>query len=160
MAVDVGVKIEGMKAIEAKLQGLGSKMDKTALKAHKRIEPIVGRSARDYAPISPKKGQYAQTLKGGKSTRTDFNPGGLVRSIKVEATIGFVHLFVPNDSEAARYAKKVHEKDGITNWGPGTIAKGSQAREQFMTRAIKDNEGNIKTIYNSEITKAVGAMNG
>ena len=160
MAVEVTMQVKGMPEIRRKLESLTpAEMKRATKRAHSRIELNVLRTAKDYTPISPKKSQFAATLVGKVSKQTTFNPGGLMRSIRTRVTTEFMEIFVASGSEGSKYARKVHEKEGITQWGPGTIAKGPQAKEQFMTRSIRDNEKNIVVIYNGEIKKSMRRLN-
>jgi hypothetical protein len=72
-----------------------------------------------------------------------------------QATIG-----VPMNSGARDYAYKIHSLKG-KSWnkrGLGTRAKGSQADEKFITRAVEDETKNIILIFESEINKALEAL--
>ena len=85
------------------------------------------------------------------------NPGGLQRSIsvmKVEATDSeaVVEIGVPLNSEAAKYAHRIHDQGphGTREWtknGPGTVAKEHLPRnypgyvgDKFIARAVRDTE--------------------
>lgn len=75
---------------------------------------------------------------GGKASHLGVNPGGLSRSIQLEYADDHVDVFVPSNSEGADYAEKIHDEKGIT-WkhrGPGTQAKGPQADDKFIGRAL------------------------
>lgn len=79
-------------------------------------------------------------------------PGGLMRSIMFRATPGYAEIYVPANSPAGSYAYKIHE-ERYSKWrelGPGSQAKGPQAREKFITRAILDNEHAIFQIVRDE----------
>ena len=160
MAVEVTMKIQGLSEVRRKLATLApAEMKRATAKAHNRMELIVLGDAKNFTPISPTKSQFARTLVGKRSKQTTFNPGGLMRSVRTRATVDFMEVFVASNSEGAKYAKKIHEKEGITRWGPGTIAKGPQAKEQFLVRAIRSNEKNIIIIYNDEIKKSMVRLN-
>lgn len=154
---EMSVETKGMEQIQNRLASLGREMDKTTKKAHGRIEPLVHRDAVMNAPKSPTKFQYEQTLVGKKSKRTDLNPGGLERSIEVKHNNEYVHVFVSDTSEAKKYAVKMENHDG--NWGTGTKAKGARAGNKYMERARKDNEKNIKLIYDDEINSTLKRLN-
>ena len=51
-----------------------------------------------------------------------------------------VDILVPSNSAAGDYAKKMHDEKGRTwkNRGVGTVAKGPQADEKYIERAIED----------------------
>ena len=158
MEMDFVIETKGMQKVQRKLNTLIPQRVKVVLlKSHNRIKLVILKTAHSYAPISPTKGQYVGTLVGGKSGRTTLNPGGLTRSIIGKATDEFVEIFVPSNSEAGSYAKKMHEWEG--SWGAGTKARGSQAGNQFITRAIKDNEENIVKIYEDELDKEINRLN-
>lgn len=75
-------------------------------------------------------------------------PGGLERSISHEATKDGLSIFCAVNSEAGAYAKRIHDEKG-TKWflrGIGTRAKGPQADEKFITRAIVDSDEDVQTI--------------
>ncbi len=82
-------------------------------------------------------------------------PGGLMRSITFASDADTAEIFVPSNSEAGKYARKIHDDKGISWWkrGPGTQAKGPQAREKFILRAIQDNEDTALKIIDSEMEK-------
>jgi hypothetical protein len=85
-------------------------------------------------------------------------PGGLMKSIAFSSSDSHAEIFVPSNSPAGSYAFKIHELKG-SKWkerGPGTQAKGSQADDKFIMRAITDNEGNIIAIMKDQIDKAIG----
>jgi hypothetical protein len=84
-------------------------------------------------------------------------PGGLMRSIAFTSSDSQMEIFVPSNSPAGTYAKKIHDEKGST-WkerGPGTQAKGPQADEKFIERAVKDNEANILAIITDQVNKAI-----
>ena len=158
MEMDFKIETKGMQKVQRKLNVLVPQRVKVVLlKSHNRIKLVILKVAHNYAPISPTKGQYMQTLVTGISKRTTLNPGGLTRSIIGRATDEFVEIFVPSNSEAGQYAKKMHEWSG--GWGEGTKARGPQAGREFITRAIKDNEGNIIKIYEDELDKEINRLN-
>lgn len=94
---------------------------------------------RDYCNVGPTKAQYVSTLKKGKTKRKSFSTGGLEQSITQETLLDGMEgkVFVPSNSAAGKYAKKIHDGRGKTwhNRGPGTRHKGPQAREKYLTRA-------------------------
>ena len=66
-------------------------------------------------------------------------------------------VFVGSNSLAGKYAKRIHD-DRYKSWwdrGPGSIAKGTHAREKFIERAINDNESQFFAIIESETGKAI-----
>ena len=93
--------------------------------------------ARDYCHVGPTKAQYVATLKGGVTKRKSFSTGDLERSITQEKLHDGMEgkVFVPINSAAGKYARKVHEGKGR---GPGTVHKGNRAGWQFMPRAKRE----------------------
>jgi len=156
------LKINGMEMVDRTLlRTVPAEITKTMERAHDRIQRIVVARARKYCPISPKKGQYEGTMKRKKqSISTSFAPGGLTRSIDGESTKNYASIFVPMNSEGARYAKKIH--DGTYNLGVGSRAKaamsGMPVGPRYIERAIKDETGNIKIIHQDEINQGVRRM--
>ena len=98
----------------------------------------------------------AEAILGKKPKRgVQANPGGLQRSIgvqKVEAndSQAWVEVGVPLNSEAGKYAHRIHDQGphGTREWtqnGPGTRAKEKESRkypgyvgDKFITRAVAD----------------------
>ena len=84
-------------------------------------------------------------------------PGGLQNSITMRNTPEQAEIFVPENSPAGKYAVRIHDMKnqpgGWHNRGPGTIAKGAQADEKFIERAINDNMPEIDRIVNDQIDK-------
>ena len=160
--MEATLKINGMEMVDRTLlRTVPAEVVKTMERAHDRIQRIVVVRARKYCPISPTKGQYESTLKRKKkSISTRFAPGGLTRSIDGESNKNHASIFVPTNSEGARYAVKIH--DGTYNLGVGSRAKaassGLPVGPKYIERAIKDETGNIKIIYQDEINKGVARM--
>ena len=105
------------------------------------------RGASTKITINPNTGQVSV----GRSTlrsRRQANPGGLQRSIdvlgvKVTASEASVEVGVPLNSEAGKYAHYIHDQGprGTRKWterGIGTKAKGAQAGDKFIERAVDD----------------------
>ena len=82
-------------------------------------------------------------------------PGGLMRSITFASDDGKAEIFVPSNSDAGKYARRIHDEKGITWWkrGPGTQAKGPKADDRFILRAITDNEHQMLKIIDDEMRK-------
>lgn len=84
-------------------------------------------------------------------------PGGLMKSIAFTSTDSRAEIFVPANSPAGTYAKKIHDEKG-SSWkdrGPGTQAKGPKADDKFIERAAKDNESNILAIITDQVNQAI-----
>lgn len=67
----------------------------------------------------------------------------------------YVDIMVPANSAASGYASKIHDQKG-RSWqqrGPGTVAKGPQADEKFIARAITTLQPRISEIF-TEATAA------
>lgn len=132
-----------LKKLDADLRG------EVALRANNRVGKTVADLAATYSPISPKKSQG-----GGEEAA----PGGLQNSIRHKATPAYVDIHVPINSQAGTYAVKMHDKKR-KEWfrrGRGTVAKGPQADDKFIERAIGDSwkAGIIRNIWFGEIRKA------
>ena len=124
----------------------------------KRAVLIIHREAVKNAPVSPTNAQYSKAvLKRKKRTKQRMHPGGLSRSIEWEVAGNEGSVYVAENSEAARYAKVIHDEryKRWKNRGPGTIAKGSRAREKFIERALADNLGKVNEILDAALGKAV-----
>lgn len=78
-----------------------------------------------------------------------------MRSINFASDASKAEVFVPSNSEAGKYARRIHEEKGLTWWrrGPGTEAKGAQADHKFILRAIEDEDSNMMKIIDSEMEK-------
>lgn len=70
-------------------------------------------------------------------------PGGLEKSIQWRLTGRGMNLdaeiYVAANAEAGKYAKRIHDEKGKT-WrkrGPGTVAKGAQADDKYILRAVQ-----------------------
>ena len=115
------------------------------------IGAVVKHTAVRYAPISPTSALLRKLGKGNKQG----TPGGLMRSITFASDAEKTEVFVPSNSEAGKYARKMHDEKGLSWWrrGPGTAAKGPQADHKFILRAIQDEEGTIGRIVDDEMEK-------
>ena len=131
-------------AAETLISDSGVMLDKVIEPTMRKIALLVEGESIERANISPTKAQYEK--EHGKTKRTNFNPGGLERSIKSESNKNSASVFVADNAEASGYAFKIHSQKGI-KWarrGPGTRAKGKQADHMFILRAIKDNAKDIE----------------
>lgn len=139
------------------LDGLPEKGMAQVRRGLKRAVLLVHREAVKNAPVSPTNAQYSKAvLKRKKRTKRRMHPGGLSRSIEWEVVGNEGVVYVAENSEAARYARRIHDERYKTwkNRGPGTIAKGSRAREKFIERAMADNVGKVDEILDAAIGKA------
>jgi len=165
--MDITGDLRGVEQAIAELDQMAAAAPDAAHKALTRCALLVHRDAKRNAPRSPS----AKILKALRTTsrrthRKDRatsrpSPGGLERSIEWEvATFGGgvnASVFVSANSEAGKYAARIHDEKGST-WshrGPGTIQKGARADAWFIERAVKDNEGNMMDIIRSEMDKVI-----
>ena len=153
------VKIQGVDKLMASIAHLPNLVSGALRNSYGRIGRLVHPVAKAYAPRSPTMGQLSKTLKRKKRTSSRRKPGGLEKSIAYEVLPGNAgcSVFVASNSFAGKYAKRIHDEKGKTwrNRGPGTVAKGAQADEKFIERAIRDREPKFLTVIKSEIRKAV-----
>lgn len=124
-------------------------------KAIARAVLLVHRKSVKYAPISPTMAQKYRLRKTRRKVKrkalaySRAKPGGLSRSIDWSAGATEGSIFVSRNSEAGKYAKRIHDEKYISwrNRGIGTIAKGRQADDKFIARALKDSEKAIDNIF-------------
>lgn len=144
----------------------------------RRIGHLVQTTAVAYAPKGPTQAEIERLRKAEwklrgkkpsarqkKAWRASRNPratsrpkpGGLMRSIGMTSSATDATVFVASNSEAGKYAFRIHEEKGKTwkNRGPGTVAKGAKADDKFITRAITDTRQKQVEILKSEIDKAI-----
>lgn len=124
--------------------------------------------ARFYCPISPTQAQVNAARKAeGKRRqrhRKGFHrkrPGDLMRSIDAKWDANGFSVFIPQGAPAQAYAKYIHDQKGV-KWfkrGIGTVAKGPQADEKFIARAMKDSSQTILRNLDAEIAKATRSIN-
>lgn len=135
--------------------------------AKKKIVLLVRREAGRNAPKSANMTQLKMHRKTGKkkSKLTKRNPrafskakpGGLERSINGTVEKGEMVIFVEANSEAGKYAERIHDKKFV-DWkkrGVGTVLKGIRADEKFIERAIKDNEKKIREQLEKGLERAI-----
>ena len=144
--------------VAGEFEELSRRMQSAVRRGLKRIAQVVCTRAKWYAPKSPTKAMlrqlYAFGSRGGGKNRP--RPGGLMRSIDKVSNEHSASVFVGQHSEAAAYAKRIHDEKGQTWWnrGPGTIAKGPQADEKFIDRAGDDEAENALAILDEEMEAA------
>ena len=129
---------------------------------------VVKKTAKLYCPISPTQAQVNAARKAeGKRRqkhRKGFHrkrPGDLMRSIDAKADGNGFSVFIPQGAKAQAYAKYIHDQKGI-KWfkrGLGTVAKGPQADEKFISRAVRDSNRTILHNLDVEIAKAARSLN-
>lgn len=114
---------------------------------------------RGKSPSGAQKAAWKASRKANSHSRPA--PGGLMRSIGAKSDATNATIFVATNSEAGKYAFRIHEEKGKKwkNRGPGTIAKGSKADEKFITRAIDDTHQKQVAILRDELNKAIAKGN-
>lgn len=153
--------ITGINELQVAFQQLQRTTGANIHRALARCGLIAVREAKANAPRSPTNKILSATFKRKKRTSRKMMPGGLEKSIFFEVKPYGVKdyvasVFVPSNSFAAKYAKRIHDDKGRT-WqkrGPGTEAKGARADEKFIERAIKDNVDKYTAIFLDETKKA------
>jgi len=156
------------KSVYRRLEKLSAKgMPQAQLSAHHIIGMLVKRTAVKNAPISPTQQVLNRLRKTTGKTRRKASatsrtkPGGLQRSIEMESDQNDAAIYVASNSEAGKYASYIHDKKNVQGgWfkrGLGTVAKGPQADEKFITRAIEEHStnGDIKKIIEDQIDRAL-----
>jgi len=144
--------------VSGEFADLGRKMKAAVSRGLRRIGQTVCARAKWYAPKSPTRAMlrkiYRFGSRGGGKNRP--RPGGLMRSIDWVSNEHSVSVFVGQNSEASKYAKRIHDEKGLTWWnrGPGTVAKGPQADEKFIDRAANDEADANLLIMDEEMERA------
>jgi hypothetical protein len=135
-----------------------------------RIGAEVRRTAIQNAPISPteavrksllkprsvKRGTGGRFLSRKRRTRkVGATPGGLAKSIVFVSDADSAEIFVASNSEAGKYAERMHDGKGVSWWkrGPGTVKKGAQADAKFIKRAIATEEPFMLRVIDAEMEK-------
>lgn len=149
--------ITGMRELAAQFARLERAAPQCAARALERCGLIAVREAKANAPRSPTMKILSATLKKKKRTARRTFPGGLEKSITYEVTGGAASVFVASNSYAGKYARRIHDEKFVTwkNRGAGTIAKGNRADEKFIERAVNDNQGKFRLIFEDEIRKGL-----
>ena len=149
--------IQGLDAVDAAIRNLSKVAPQAARAALRDTGQMLVHEAFLNAPKSPTMKKHSATLKRKKRTARRMLPGGLERSIQFESDDAKCSVFVASNSEAGRYARRIHDEKGVTwrNRGPGTIAKGARADEKFIERAVRDNLPKIQAVFDDELRKAL-----
>lgn len=160
MSGDAAIDTSG---VEAALDTLKGSVSAEVARAVQRACMIVHREAVRNAPVSPTNAQYSKAvLKRKKRTKRRMHPGGLSRSIEWETRGMEGSVFVASNSEAAAYARKIHD-DKYKSWrnrGPGTIAKGTRADDKFIERALNDNADAIGALIEKAVASGIRKQQG
>lgn len=154
-----GMRIEGVNEISGGLARLNRVIAEKHAIALRRATLLVHRESVMNAPRSPTSAQLFRLRKTKGKTRRNPGahsrpkPGGLRRSIEFDVKPKFGEVYVALNSEAGKYAAKIHDERYITwtNRGPGTVALGERARELFIERAVNDNRGEIDRIMENAL---------
>jgi len=158
---EIVVSVRGYEAAAARLQAAAAAGALAIASAMRQIAKVAHREAVKNAPISPtaallkaaRKTDRKVTRKARATSRP--KPGGLERSISFMSDGDTAKVFVASNSEAGRYAFRIHNEKGVT-WrrrGLGTVAKGGRADEKFIFRAIDQNTDDFRRILKHEIGK-------
>ena len=156
------VDIQGGEQIVRLLTSTRQKVSDGIRRGLAETAKVVAKKAKAYAPRSPTRTQISATLKLKRRSSTQTMPGGLEKSIQYEVRLSdpknpCAVVFVPSNSPAGAYAKFIHDEKG-KKWfkrGIGTIAKGDQADEKFIERAIKDQSKFFEAIMKRAISQGV-----
>ena len=160
--MEVQIEFQNVGRLLDTLRVVARDSDQATRRAMNRVGLLAHREARKNAPRSPTLAVYRKaTGRAAKLSKargvSRAKPGGLERSVQLAFGIAgdTAEIFVASNSEAGKYAKRIHDDKG-KSWhrrGPGTVAKGSHSDEKFIARAIYDNEGKIENIIRSEHRK-------
>ena len=167
LAIGVDITIQSPNIADAlrELERLGPAAAKSLERSATRASFLVQRESIRNAPRSPSQKIVRALRKTRRKTKRKDravsrpNPAGLERSIARDVIVGpdgvTASVFVASNSEAGRYAARIHDGKGLTwrNRGPGTIQKGARADDKFMDRAVIDNEAVLLEIINDEAGK-------
>ena len=126
---------------------MGKKLAANIRRGFREIGQAACSRAKWYAPKSPTRAMlrkmYRFGSRGGGKNRP--RPGRLMQSIQWISDDRSATVFIGRSAPARAYAKRIHDEKGKTWWnrGAGTVAKGPQANEKFIERAVKDEYRNI-----------------
>ncbi len=160
--MEVNSELKGLQEMIAATRAIQAKVEKARTEALKAAALTVHALARRYAPISPTQAQRNALRKTKRrivrkaTAHTRAKPGGLTRSIEFYAGPEYASVFVAANAEAGKYAAKIHDEKFKT-WrkrGIGTVAKGSQADDKFIERALADSKEKIDGIFEAKFRKA------
>lgn len=160
MASDFTVDTSALKRLDRSFAKAGKDFGNGRKKFLKSIGVLIQGKARKYCPESPTLKQYADMNQDGVTLRdrSSITTGTLRRSISVESTDSYVSIHVPVNSGGGKYGEKVHEKQGIREWGVRTKQKGPDARERFIYRAGEDTEKEQDAIVDRVVDKFANSI--
>jgi hypothetical protein len=137
--------------------------DRALPRAMRRCGEFAKRESIRNAPRSPTQSVINNTRKtsrrrpAGLRSTNRAKPGGLERSISLTVGNDNAEVFIATNSEAGKYAFRIHEEKGIS-WherGPGTITKGTRADDKFIERAVFENERQFGRIITAEVERTM-----
>ena len=137
--------------------------DRALPRALRRCGELAKREAIRNAPRSPTQSLINNTRITGRRRAANprstnrAKPGGLERSISLAVNPDNAEVFIATNSEAGKYAFRIHEEKGIS-WherGPGTITKGVRADDKFIERAVFENERQFGRIITTEVERVM-----
>ena len=157
----IGVEVIGLSAVIRGLENYVKDIDRAIDRWGYRVGTKIVPTAQKYCPKSPTRSESgAKARKGARKARATSRstPGALQNSITYKQGKDYVDILVPVNSAGGGYAVKIHDEKGHSwhNRGKGTQAKGAQADDKFIKRAVDfhDKNGDIKQILRDEIRKA------
>lgn len=164
---DVSITVTGVKDVQTYLFQLSDEISTAVGKVLSAATADVYRQSVLNAPISPTMAQLARIRRKTRQNTSKRKkassysrpvPGGLERSIEMEFSQAELRgeVFVADNSEAGKYAARIHDEKLITwhNRGIGTIAKGQQADEFFIERALESESKNLDNRIEKALTEA------
>jgi hypothetical protein len=161
--------VKGLAELKAALASMPLRVRQAAAKGLDRGVRVIHREAIRNALRSPTQAQKDALLKNpakakarrGKTRKaratSRAKPGGLERSIELFTDVQRMEaiVYVAANSEAGKYAKKMHDEKGLS-WGkpgPGSVLKGPRADSKFIARAINDGQTQLGEKIASELRK-------
>lgn len=140
----MGVKVKGLTSVVSGLSRKAKQKSKLGEAELVRQAKIIAVTARDYAPRKDGHLQSAQAIHTTKPKTSGIR-------FEVKVVMGDKLVTIGGKTRDIRkYMEIIHGAPSDTNWGPGTIAKGPQAREEYLLRAADDKrESVIKAISNA-----------
>ena len=160
---DLTVEVKGATELQAAFERVARECPQAIARAHFRIAGIIRPEAKLNCPRSPKREELDalrntdRKVKRKPRAHSRPSPGGLIRSIDSASNSAGAAVYVAANSEAGKYARKMHDDKGVS-WfkrGPGTVARGARADAKFISRAIDENQTQIRVIIDSELDKAM-----
>jgi len=156
------MQITGECSVQFDLSKATAAINAEVAKAMQGVGLHAMREAKRNAPKSPTMKQRSATLKRKRRTKQKSNAGGLERSIQYDVMGDTVSVYILQNAECTtaggfNYAKRIHDEKG-KSWfkrGAGTVAKGPQADEKFIQRAVFENAAKYQQKIDAAIQKAL-----